>query len=120
MIDHLELPSESYEAMCAFYARVLAPLGYTRVAAGPPAGFGTPYAPPFWLAPGTTPRPNVHYAFRCKDRAAVAEVYAAAIAAGGVERRTPTLMPHVHASYYSAMVLDPDGNPLEFACHDPE
>ncbi len=83
MIDHLELTTENYDAMCSFYLAALQPLGYTRIAGGPPAGFGTPYAPPFWLRPGVTPRPNVH------------------------------------PSYYAAMVRDPDGNPIEFACHDP-
>jgi len=119
MIDHLELTSENYEAMCAFYARALIPLGYAQVASGPPTGFGTPYAPPFWIRPGVTPRPNVHYAFRCATRALVREAYAAALAAGGVDHRAPTLLPNVHAHYYSAMVRDPDQNPIEFACHDP-
>src|SRR4051794_28027428 len=53
MIDPLELQTENYDAMCAFYARALAPLDYRRVTDGPPTGFGTPYAPPFWLRPGT-------------------------------------------------------------------
>ncbi|HEV7555989.1 MAG TPA: VOC family protein [Kofleriaceae bacterium] len=120
MIDHIELTTENFDAMCAFYARALVPLGYARVAEGPPAGFGTAYAPPFWLRPGITPRPNVHYAFRCATRALVRELYATALAAGGIDHRAPTLMPHVHASYFAAMVRDPDGNPIEFACHDPE
>src|SRR5882672_383745 len=101
MIDHLELTSENYEAMCAFYAKALVPLDYACVTQGPPTGFGTPYAPPFWIRPGVTPRPNVHYAFRCATRAQVRAVYDAAIAAGGVEHRAPTLLPNVHAHYYS-------------------
>jgi catechol 2,3-dioxygenase-like lactoylglutathione lyase family enzyme len=120
MIDHLELTTENYDAMCAFYADALRPLGYTRISDGPPAGFGTPYAPPFWLRPGVTPRPNVHYAFRCATRALVRAAYDAALAAGGIEHRPPTLLPAVHASYFSGMVRDPDSNPIEFACHDPE
>ena len=120
MIDHLELTSENYDAMCAFYARALAPLDYVRVSDGPPAGFGTRYAPPFWLRPGTTPKPNVHYAFRCATRALVRTTFDAAIAAGGIEHRPPPHLPTVHPHYFSAMVRDPDGNPIEFACHDPE
>jgi catechol 2,3-dioxygenase-like lactoylglutathione lyase family enzyme len=119
MIDHLELTSGHYEAMCAFYTRALAPLGYHRVSEGPPAGFGTGDAPPFWLRPGTTPIPNVHYAFRCATRALVQAAFDAAIAAGGIEHRPPTLLPAVHPHYVSAMVRDPDGNPIEFACHEP-
>ena len=120
MIDHLELTTENFEAMCTFYGTALQVLGYTRITDGPPAGFGTPYAPPFWLRPGVTPRPNVHYAFRCATRALVDAVYASARAAGAPDHRAPVLMPHVHANYYAGMVRDPDGNPIEFACHDPE
>ncbi len=120
MIDHLELTTENYDAMCAFYALALEPLGYARVADGPPAGFGTQYAPPFWLRPGITPRPNVHYAFRCATRALVRSSYEAARAAGGRDHRAPVLQPNVHANYFAAMVLDPDLNPIEFTCHDPE
>ncbi|MEO8705155.1 MAG: VOC family protein [Kofleriaceae bacterium] len=120
MIDHLELTSEHYEAMCTFYAAALARLGYARTAEGPPAGFGTAHASPFWLRPGITPTPNVHFAFRCANRAQVAAVFADAVAAGGLEYRPPTHLPSVHPHYFSAMVRDPDGNPIEFACHDPE
>lgn len=120
MIDHLELTTDNFAAMTAFYASALAPLGYSRVVEGPPTGFGTPYAPPFWLRPGITPRPNVHYAFRCATRELVRTSFAAAIAAGGVVRRAPVLQPNIHANYYAAVVLDPDENPIEFACHDPE
>jgi catechol 2,3-dioxygenase-like lactoylglutathione lyase family enzyme len=119
MIDHLELTTENYDAMCAFYARALIPLGYARITEGPPAGFGTPDAPPFWLRPGITPRPNVHYAFRCATRALVQVAFDAALAAGGREHRPPTLLPNVHPHYFSAMVLDPDLNPIELACHAP-
>ena len=120
MIDHLELTSANFDAMCAFYARALVPLGYTRIADGPPAGFGTADAPPFWLRPGATPEPRVHFAFRCATRALVRATYEAALAAGGIAHRAPVLLANVHPHYYAGMVRDPDGHPIEFACHAPE
>src|SRR3569623_944882 len=71
MIDHLELTTENFEAMCTFYGTALQVRGYTRITGGPPAGFGTPYAPPIWLRPGVTPRPNVPYEIRSQTRALV-------------------------------------------------
>jgi hypothetical protein len=35
----------------------------------------------------------------------------------GRNQLAPALLPQVHAAYFSAQVLDPDGHNIEFACH---
>ena len=49
MIDHVSVPVRDLAASAAFYERVLAPLGYTRLVERPATvGFGKKY-PEFWL-----------------------------------------------------------------------
>jgi len=118
MIDHLELCVADVSASIPFYAGALVPLGYSQHATGNPAGFGTdPVAPDFWIRAGGPAQPLPHVAFRCATREQVHRCYEAALASGGRSRLEPTLMPRVHASYYAAQVLDPDGHNIEFACH---
>jgi catechol 2,3-dioxygenase-like lactoylglutathione lyase family enzyme len=45
--------------------------------------------------------------------------HAAALAAGGQDNGAPGPRPEYHAGYYSAFVLDPDGNNVEAVCHLP-
>ena len=81
--------------------------------------FGEGRKPDFWLAqrgkPGTS-----HVAIRSNDRAAVDAFHEAALAAGGKDNGPPGLRPHYHETYYSAFVLDPEGNNIEAVCHSPE
>ncbi len=46
--------------------------------------------------------------------------HAAALAAGGKDNGAPGLRPHYHETYYSAFVLDAEGNNVEAVCHSPE
>ena len=119
MIDHLELTVSDLAASSGFYAAALAPLGYSHfVARESLGGFGTDrLAPDFWIRSGGPASPLPHVAFRCTTRALVERCYQAALAAGARSRVAPVLMPQVHADYFAAQVLDPDGHNVEFACH---
>jgi len=128
VIDHIGFPVSNYERAKAFYARALAPLGYTLVmeidadkteSAYPAAGFGANGKPDFWIGgEGGIDRP-LHVAIVAKDRATVDAFYQAALAAGGRDNGSPGLRPHYHAHYYGAFVLDPDGHNIEAVCHAP-
>jgi len=123
VIDHIGLSVADYEGSKAFYAAVLAPLGYGLIMevteAGPYAGFGAGGKPDFWIGKGDVTTPRVHVALRAQDRAAVHAFYEAAIAAGAADNGAPGLRPEYHPNYYGAFVIDPEGHNLEAVCHDP-
>lgn len=119
MIDHLEIAVSNLPASTAFYAGALSPLGYMHcVDREALCGFGTnEIAPDFWIRSGGPSQPLPHVAFHCATHDLVRRSYEAALAAGGRSRVEPVLMPQVHANYFTAQVLDPDGHNIEFACH---
>lgn len=120
MIDHLELRVADLPRARDFYAAALAPLGYALHVQGPSLGFGTDASTlDFWIRHGEPARPAPHFAFHCASRALVDAAHASAVAAGAVSRAAPVLMPQVHHHYYAAQLSDPDGHPIEFACHTP-
>ena len=121
MIDHVSLAVSDLGASAAFYARVLAPLGYARmVAREATVGFGKKY-PELWLnarpgmaaqAPGT----GAHVALRAPSEDAVRAFHATALLAGGRCDGPPGLRPAAMTTYYGAFILDPDGNKIEALC----
>jgi catechol 2,3-dioxygenase-like lactoylglutathione lyase family enzyme len=126
MIDHVGFPVADYSASKAFYAKALAPLGYTIVKEvqqdandKPAAGFGANGKPDFWIGGEGGLNRKVHIAIAAKDRAAVDAFYRAALAAGGKDNGAPGLRPHYHPNYYAAFVLDSDGHNIEAVCHAP-
>lgn len=56
--------------------------------------------------------PVTHIAFLADSQQAVQAFHAAALAAGGRDNGAPGPRPY-HPGYYSAFVLDPDGNNIE-------
>lgn len=128
MIDHIGITVGDFQAGKQFYAKALAPIGYSLVMEvsaeqtghNAAAGFGVPPKPDFWIAGGAPNVPPVHVAFRVSSRALVRAFHAAALAAGGRDNGGPGLRPHYHPHYYGAFVLDPDGHNIEAVCHEPE
>ena len=128
MLDHIGLPVRDLARSKAFYAAVLAPLGYGEVMALDPAmtggtgfvGFGRPGKPQFWITTGEPLSGVLHVAFMAPDRAAVGAFHAAALAAGARDNGGPGLRPHYHPTYFGAFVFDPDGHNIEAVCHRPE
>jgi catechol 2,3-dioxygenase-like lactoylglutathione lyase family enzyme len=118
MIDHVSVPVRDLAAAVAFYTRVLAPLGYTKlVARVGTAGFGKRY-PEFWLNlrvdMGTSPaNPGAHIALRAPSEEAVRAFHAAALAMGGASDGEPGARQAAMTGYFGAFIRDPDGNKIE-------
>lgn len=116
LIDHVHLRARDFPRTRQFYEAIFAVLGLELAYSGDTA---------FQLdelyvdaADADTPPTHVHLAFQAKDRATVDAVYAAALAAGGVDNGAPGERPY-HRGYYGAFVLDPDGNNIEAVFHGP-
>ena len=118
MIDHIKLFVRDAEGSRAFYERALQPLGYrVMLAPGPGVvGMGREF-PDFWLEQADEAT-TAHVAFRADDRELVDAFHDAALAAGGSDNGGPGSRPQYHEQYYSAFILDPDGNNIEAVCHD--
>ncbi|MBT1170141.1 VOC family protein [Bifidobacterium sp. SO4] len=118
MLDHITLHVRDVERSIAFYRQALAPLGYvTKAHHEPTIGFGVDDGTlhsDFYVSPmdDAESSPVTHIAFLAPDRASVQAFYRAALAAGGRDNGAPGPRPY-HPGYYSAFVLDPDGNNIE-------
>jgi catechol 2,3-dioxygenase-like lactoylglutathione lyase family enzyme len=118
LIDHVHLVVNDVAASRRFYAAALGALGreltwtgdeafacdelYVSSAREVGASFSGPH--------------RVHLAFQAKDREAVGRFHAAGLAAGGRDNGPPGQRRY-HATYYSAFLLDPDGNNVEAVHH---
>ena len=123
MLDHTGINVSDYDRSREFFARALAPLGYSLLMEPAPghAGFGRDGKPDFWISGVREPvTQNVHVAFAAPDRATVDAFHAAALEAGATDNGAPGVRELYHPSYYGAYVLDPDGNNVEAVCHRPE
>jgi catechol 2,3-dioxygenase-like lactoylglutathione lyase family enzyme len=118
MIDHLEIPTGDLTRATAFYARVLAPLGYRLTVDRATKGFSDGSGPDFFLAEGLA-SDAPHIAFQAKDRASVQACFDLGDGAGGRQDRPPALAPQIHAHYFAGYLRDPDGRLVEFVCHAP-
>ena len=127
MLDHVSVVAADIARARAFYAAVLAPLGYGRVmdldhAGKTYTGYGPPNKPAFWIYGGysaPTPHAGHHLAFVAPDRPSVDAFHRAALALGGRDEGKPGLRPEYHPNYYAAFVFDPDGHKIEAVCHAP-
>jgi catechol 2,3-dioxygenase-like lactoylglutathione lyase family enzyme len=71
----------------------------------------------FSLVAGT-PTEHVHLAFGAGSNTAVEDFHRAAVSAGYRDNGPPGERPVYHDGYYSAFVLDPDGNNVEVVNHN--
>lgn len=118
MIDHVSIPVRDLEASAAFYAAVLAEIGYARLVDKPgTVGFGKKY-PDFWL----NHRPKLrsgdgddgfHVCVRAAATAKVDAFHAKAVALGARSDGAPGIREIYASSYYAAFVVDRDGNKVE-------
>ncbi len=123
MIDHLGINCADLDAASAFYDKVLATLGHSRILDfGVALGYGTD-KPDFWLGaqpaegPASGPDREIHVAFTASDAAAVRAFFEAAQELGAEVLHEPRFWPEYHDRYYGAFVRDPDGNNVEAVCH---
>ena len=118
MIDHVSVAVRDLDRAAAFYAAVLARLGYARLEVRPTTvAFGKRYAE-FWLnlrpaMAAIAPDSGAHVCLRAPTTAAVDAFHAAALAAGGASDGAPGLRPQHGEGYYAAFIRDPDGNRIE-------
>ena len=118
MIDHLTMTVADAKKACAFYTRVLKPLGYRiKMKFENFYGFGDEVKPYFWIKQGRPVSRPQHIAFAAKTRKAVDAFYKAALAEGAKDAGAPGPRPHYHSRYYGAFVIDPNGHPIEACCH---
>jgi catechol 2,3-dioxygenase-like lactoylglutathione lyase family enzyme len=115
-IDHLTIFVRSYETSKPFYEEALAPLGLVVLMDWPDERrvyFGRPGEPSsFWLIESELAG-RLEIALPAPDTGAVHSFYGTAVAAGGRSEWEPGVRPEYHREYYSARVLDFDGNALE-------
>ena len=120
MIDHVGFAVRDYGRSKAFYEKVLAPLGLRLLVepSGAAAGFGADEKPTFWIeAQGRPVTGRLHIAIGVDRRDQVDEFHAVALEAGAKDNGRPRVRAMYHPDYYSAYVLDPDGNNIEAVCH---
>ncbi|WP_431475960.1 VOC family protein [Massilia eburnea] len=123
MIHHLGIVVADFVRSAALYDACLAPLGIRRAetdldwaiyaaAAGHPFLWVGAEIPSFWKSGHEPSRSPIHLAFTAPDRAAVNAFYYAAIELGAEDNGAPG--PRVSdANFYSAFIIDLDGNNIE-------
>lgn len=116
MIHHVSLEVSDLERAGQFYDPVVGALGWRRhVEEDDLIGWGI-VRPLFFastrhpVAPG-----GGHVCFAATGIPAVKGAWEAGVAAGGTDDGAPGQRPEYGATYYSAYLLDPDGNRVEIA-----
>ncbi|PGG99499.1 hypothetical protein AJ79_08501 [Helicocarpus griseus UAMH5409] len=121
-LSHLTLTVSHLPTSTSFFLSCLQPLGYRFIGRHDNnVGFGSEPGEPadFWIAeerPGV-PAGAAHVAFPAPSRDAVSQFFIAALKAGGKIHGEPSLR-DADQNYYSAAVIDFDGNSIE-AVHRP-
>ena len=115
-IDHVVIRVADVEGSSAFYSTIGAAAGLAiRNRAADRVAFSVGSDGVFSVVAGD-PTEAIHVAFSGEDDD-VRRFHADAIAAGYRSNGEPGERPRYHAGYYSAFVLDPDGNNIEVVNH---
>ncbi len=114
LLDHVHLRVSDLETSKGFYAAALAAVGREIMMEGP--GFFA--ADELFVSADGEPTAGLHFALQARDQKTVRRFHEAALAAGGTDNGGPGER-HYHPGYYSAYVLDPDGNNVEAVFHGP-
>jgi catechol 2,3-dioxygenase-like lactoylglutathione lyase family enzyme len=116
-IDHLWIRVADVAASRRFYATIAPHAGFGQTHEQTDrVHFGTPSGS-FGLVAGPATE-NLHMAFPASDNATVEAFHRAATDAGYRDNGGPGERPIYHEGYYSAFVLDPDGNNIEVVNHN--
>jgi len=120
-VDHLWIRVASVAASKRFY-EAIAPHAGIRTGTELPDRVQFLRAQPgpgsFSVLHGDHVTEDLHLAFTAPDNRTVDDFHAAAIDAGYRENGTPGERRVYHPGYYSAYVLDPDGNNVELVSHN--
>jgi catechol 2,3-dioxygenase-like lactoylglutathione lyase family enzyme len=116
-IDHVAIRVSDVEASTAFYSTIGPAVGLTiRRQTADRAVFTVGASDGSFLVIAGEPTQNVHVAFSGEDDD-VRRFHADATTAGYRSNGEPGERPRYHEGYYSAFVLDPDGNNIEVVDH---
>ena len=115
LIDHVHLRVADLDASKRFYVAVLGALGRELVTQDQ-NHFSSDEL--YVTEAGEDERSRVHLAFQAADEDAIARFHRAGLAAGGRDHGGPGARGY-HPGYYSAYLLDPDGNNIEAVLHGP-
>jgi catechol 2,3-dioxygenase-like lactoylglutathione lyase family enzyme len=113
LLDHVHLRVRDLAASRRFYDAALGALGR-----GVEGGEGYFHSDELFVSDDGPPTEHFHLAFQADGEEAVARFHEAAVAAGGRDNGAPGERSY-HPGYYSAYVLDPDGNNVEAVYHGP-
>lgn len=121
IIDHVDINVADIEEARAFYRAVLAPLGLEELH-DPHGGvsFGVQGLDDFGIYGDAEGLHHAHVAFEAPSRKAVDRFHEEALRAGGRTLSPPQRRPQFSERYYSAYVLDPEGNGVEAVFFDRE
>jgi catechol 2,3-dioxygenase-like lactoylglutathione lyase family enzyme len=114
LIDHVHLRVSDLEASKRFYGAVLRALGRDIGMEG--EQFFA--ADELFVSDDAEPSGPLHLAFQAGDRETVQRFHEAGLRAGGTDNGAPGPRRY-HPGYYSAYLLDPDGNNIEAVYHGP-
>ncbi len=118
IIDHVDLLVSDLPASLRFFQAALEPLGYRVLMENErSASFGVDGTDDFGINASAEPTTRAHIAFVAQSREAVERFFELSVSAGGEPKSAPALRPKYHAEYFSAYVLDPDGNNIEAVYH---
>lgn len=115
VIDHFEIKVTAFEECRAFYMNALEPLGIElKWSDENAAGFGLSNEPNvrFLIEKGGS-NSTCHIAFSALDKRQVTAFHEAGLSAGGKCNGKPGLRSHYAPNYYSAFLIDPEGNNVE-------
>lgn len=121
IIDHVDINVADIEGARAFYRTVLASLGLEELH-DPHGGasFGVQGLDDFGIYGDSEGLHFAHVAFEAPSREAVDRFDEEALRAGGRTLSPPQRRPQFSERYYSAYVLDPEGNGIEAVFFDRE
>jgi catechol 2,3-dioxygenase-like lactoylglutathione lyase family enzyme len=108
LIDHVHLRVADLEASKRFYKAVLLAIGSDF------DGEGEHHfcADELYVSDDGPPTTRLHLAFQARDAETVRRFYETGLAAGGKDNGRPGERSY-HPGYFSAYLLDPDGNNIE-------
>jgi catechol 2,3-dioxygenase-like lactoylglutathione lyase family enzyme len=116
-IDHVAIRVNDVDASTAFYSTIGPAAGLTiRRQTHERAAFSVGASDGFFSVIAGEPTQDVHIAFTGEDDD-IRRFHADATAAGYRSNGEPGERPRYHEGYYSAFVLDPDGNNIEVVNH---
>jgi catechol 2,3-dioxygenase-like lactoylglutathione lyase family enzyme len=116
-VDHLWIRVASVQASARFYKTIAPYAGFRAEERPGRAQFGGDPGS-FSVLSGDPLTKSLHMAFPVDDPKTVDDFHSAALEAGYRDNGTPGERSVYHPGYYSAYVLDPDGNNIELVNHN--